>query len=139
MQLGMIGLGRMGGNIVRRLFRHGHSSVVLDQRTDAVTHLAGEGAISRCRRVRSRVSAFRSRAAGPHGRTGGYVMTKDARQLGAVDKLPAVIIVMGVSGSGKGTIGLMLAHRLDWEIHGCRLAASGRQCREDAPWIASHR
>ena len=28
MQLGMIGLGRMGGNIVRRLMKHGHTSVV---------------------------------------------------------------------------------------------------------------
>ncbi len=44
MQLGMIGLGRMGGNIVRRLMRHGHTAVVYDQSADAVTGLAGEGA-----------------------------------------------------------------------------------------------
>src|SRR5262249_50050813 len=44
MQLGMIGLGRMGGNIVRRLMRHGHSCVVYDKSTDAVRGLAGEGA-----------------------------------------------------------------------------------------------
>ena len=31
MQLGMIGLGRMGGNIVRRLLKHGHSAVVYDK------------------------------------------------------------------------------------------------------------
>jgi 6-phosphogluconate dehydrogenase len=44
MQLGMVGLGRMGGNIVRRLMRHGHSGVVYDRNTKAVTELAGEGA-----------------------------------------------------------------------------------------------
>jgi len=31
MQLGMIGLGRMGGNIVRRLLRNGHQCVVYDR------------------------------------------------------------------------------------------------------------
>ena len=36
MQLGMIGLGRMGGNIVRRLMRNGHQCVVFDRSTDAV-------------------------------------------------------------------------------------------------------
>jgi 6-phosphogluconate dehydrogenase len=44
MQLGMIGLGRMGGNIVRRLMRAGHSCVVYDKSTAAVGELAGEGA-----------------------------------------------------------------------------------------------
>jgi 6-phosphogluconate dehydrogenase len=44
MQLGMIGLGRMGGNIVRRLMRAGHSCVVFDKSTEAVAGLAGEGA-----------------------------------------------------------------------------------------------
>ena len=44
MQLGMIGLGRMGGNIVRRLMRDGHSCVVYDRSADAVKGLAGEGA-----------------------------------------------------------------------------------------------
>jgi 6-phosphogluconate dehydrogenase len=44
MQLGMIGLGRMGGNIVRRLMQHGHSCVVYDKSEDAVRGLAGEGA-----------------------------------------------------------------------------------------------
>ncbi|HKB29342.1 MAG TPA: decarboxylating 6-phosphogluconate dehydrogenase [Streptosporangiaceae bacterium] len=44
MQLGMVGLGRMGGNIVRRLLRAGHECVVYD-RTPAVTNaLADEGA-----------------------------------------------------------------------------------------------
>jgi len=44
MQLGMIGLGRMGGNIVRRLMRHGHQTVVYDKDDKAVAGLAKEGA-----------------------------------------------------------------------------------------------
>ena len=44
MQLGMIGLGRMGGNIVRRLMRAGHSCVVYDADPRAVAALAAEGA-----------------------------------------------------------------------------------------------
>jgi 6-phosphogluconate dehydrogenase len=44
MQLGMIGLGRMGGNIVRRLMHAGHSCVVYDKSADAVQGLAREGA-----------------------------------------------------------------------------------------------
>ena len=45
MQLGMIGLGRMGGNIVRRLMRNGHTAVVYDKDAKAVAGLAGEGAV----------------------------------------------------------------------------------------------
>jgi 6-phosphogluconate dehydrogenase len=44
MQLGMVGLGRMGGNIVRRLMRAGHECVVFDRNPGAVEGLAGEGA-----------------------------------------------------------------------------------------------
>src|SRR5882724_2649665 len=44
MQLGMIGLGRMGGNIVRRLIKHGHSAVVYDRDPKAVAALAADGA-----------------------------------------------------------------------------------------------
>ncbi|MFH8249209.1 phosphogluconate dehydrogenase (NAD(+)-dependent, decarboxylating) [Microbacterium sp. B2969] len=44
MQLGMVGLGRMGANIVRRLMRDGHECVVYDVNQDAVNALAGEGA-----------------------------------------------------------------------------------------------
>jgi 6-phosphogluconate dehydrogenase len=43
MQLGIIGLGRMGGNIVRRLTRNGHQCVVFDQNPAAVTALIGNG------------------------------------------------------------------------------------------------
>jgi 6-phosphogluconate dehydrogenase len=45
MQLGMMGLGRMGGNIVRRLLRGGHECVVYDVRKEAVRELADEGAV----------------------------------------------------------------------------------------------
>src|ERR1700730_2873051 len=44
MQLGMIGLGRMGANMVRRLMRGGHECVVFDLNPDNVKQLAGEGA-----------------------------------------------------------------------------------------------
>ncbi|HEX2037796.1 MAG TPA: decarboxylating 6-phosphogluconate dehydrogenase [Chloroflexota bacterium] len=44
MQLGMIGLGRMGANLVRRLLRAGHACVVYDRNPQAVRALAGEGA-----------------------------------------------------------------------------------------------
>jgi 6-phosphogluconate dehydrogenase len=44
MQLGMVGLGRMGANIVRRLMRDGHSCVVYDVSPEALSALAAEGA-----------------------------------------------------------------------------------------------
>src|SRR5579871_4263027 len=44
MQLGMIGLGRMGANMVRRLIRGGHQCVVYDRNPGSVMQLAGEGA-----------------------------------------------------------------------------------------------
>jgi len=44
MQIGMIGLGRMGANMVRRLMRGGHTCVAFDQSDQAVQQLAGDGA-----------------------------------------------------------------------------------------------
>jgi 6-phosphogluconate dehydrogenase len=44
MQLGMIGLGRMGANMVRRLERGGHTCVVFDRHSEHVKQLAAEGA-----------------------------------------------------------------------------------------------
>jgi 6-phosphogluconate dehydrogenase len=44
MELGMVGLGRMGANMARRLMRDGHRLVVFDVNPDAVSELAGEGA-----------------------------------------------------------------------------------------------
>jgi 6-phosphogluconate dehydrogenase len=45
MQLGMIGLGRMGGNIVRRLMRNEHTTVVYDRDAKAVSSLAADGSV----------------------------------------------------------------------------------------------
>src|SRR6478736_6210014 len=45
MQLGMIGLGRMGANMVRRLMKGGHQCVVFDRSPDAVKDLVKENAI----------------------------------------------------------------------------------------------
>src|SRR2546423_12337461 len=44
MQMGMVGLGRMGANMVRRLMRDGHECVVYDVRRDTVATLEKEGA-----------------------------------------------------------------------------------------------
>lgn len=45
MQLGMIGLGRMGGNMVRRLMKQGHDCVVFDLSPENVKKLESEGAV----------------------------------------------------------------------------------------------
>jgi 6-phosphogluconate dehydrogenase len=45
MQLGMVGLGRMGSNMVRRLMKAGHECVVYDVNPDAVNALVSEGAV----------------------------------------------------------------------------------------------
>jgi len=45
MQLGMIGLGRMGANMVRRLMKHGHQCVVYSRSAEDVANLVGEGAL----------------------------------------------------------------------------------------------
>lgn len=45
MQIGMIGIGRMGGDMVRRLLRRGHSCVVYGRKAEAVAALVHEGAI----------------------------------------------------------------------------------------------
>ena len=46
MQLGMVGLGRMGANLVRRLMRDGHDCVVYDVNAQAVAALKAEGAVA---------------------------------------------------------------------------------------------
>ena len=43
-QIAMVGLGRMGANLVRRLMKDGHACVVYDVNAAAVKELAGEGA-----------------------------------------------------------------------------------------------
>ena len=44
MELGIVGLGRMGANMARRLMKDGHTIVAYDVNPDAVEALAGEGA-----------------------------------------------------------------------------------------------
>ena len=46
MQLGMIGLGRMGANLVRRLMRDGHHCVGIDVNADAVTAQLSDGILT---------------------------------------------------------------------------------------------
>ena len=60
MQLGMIGLGRMGANMVRRLMAQGHECVVYDVSAPAVAQLAGEGALGA-----SDLDDFVAKLAGP--------------------------------------------------------------------------
>ena len=45
MQLGIIGLGRMGGNIARRLMKNGHSTVVYDRAAQATQALVTDGSV----------------------------------------------------------------------------------------------
>jgi 6-phosphogluconate dehydrogenase len=45
MQIGMIGLGRMGSNMVRRLMREGHQCVVYNRHAEGVVELRGQGAV----------------------------------------------------------------------------------------------
>src|SRR2546427_875420 len=45
MQIGMVGLGRMGGNMARRLMRGGHKVVAWARNAQVVQELAGEGAV----------------------------------------------------------------------------------------------
>ena len=45
MQIGMIGLGRMGANMAQRLLNDGHECVVFDINAGAVANLAAQGAV----------------------------------------------------------------------------------------------
>ena len=64
MQLGMIGLGRMGANMVRRLIKGGHDCVVFDMSPEAVQALAKENATgaSSLRRLREEARQRRGRS-----------------------------------------------------------------------------
>jgi 6-phosphogluconate dehydrogenase len=66
MQLGMIGLGRMGANMVRRLIKGGHQCVVFDMSPKAVQELVQEQAIGASRH-RSRTSSRSSTSLGRSG------------------------------------------------------------------------
>lgn len=61
-------------------------------------------------------------------------MTGDSVQAGLRSSLPSVIVIMGVSGSGKSTIASMLAHRLDWEFQDAlHPAANVEKMRRSVP------
>jgi 6-phosphogluconate dehydrogenase len=62
MELGIVGLGRMGANMARRLMRDGHEIVAYDVNSDAVSQLAGEGAVgvSSLQEMAAKLSAPRS-------------------------------------------------------------------------------
>jgi 6-phosphogluconate dehydrogenase len=64
MQLGMIGLGRMGANMVRRLLKAGHDADVFDMSPKAVAELVAEKAIGSSR---SKISSRSSRNHEPFG------------------------------------------------------------------------
>jgi 6-phosphogluconate dehydrogenase len=79
MQLGMIGLGRMGANMVRRLIKQGHQCVVFDANPDAVKQLAGEGAAGA-----SSLKDFASKLASPRN---AWIMVPAAITDKVVDEL----------------------------------------------------
>lgn len=81
MQLGMVGLGRMGANLVRRLMRDGHECVVYDPNPDAVAELVGEGAIGA-----ASVAEFASRLSVPRA---AWVMVPAGVTGDVVDELAA--------------------------------------------------
>ena len=45
MEMGMVGLGRMGGNMVLRLMKRGHRMIAYDRSTDAIKEKASQGAV----------------------------------------------------------------------------------------------
>ena len=75
MDLGMVGLGRMGANMVRRIMRAGHRCVVYDLSADAVRMMAEEGAVGAETPedlVRLLPGAAHRVADGPRGRRGPF-------------------------------------------------------------------
>ena len=92
MQLGMIGLGRMGANIVRRLMRDGHDCVVYDVNADRVAELESEGATGA-----TSLEDFVAKLETPRA---AWLMVPAAIRAGAVDELaellePGDIIIDG--------------------------------------------
>ncbi|MHB1533989.1 MAG: phosphogluconate dehydrogenase (NAD(+)-dependent, decarboxylating) [Acidimicrobiales bacterium] len=83
MQLGMVGLGRMGANLVRRLMRDGHSCVVYDVNSDSVRQLEGEGATGA-----SSIDDFVAKLSAPRA---AWVMVPAAYTGSTVKKLAAAM------------------------------------------------
>jgi 6-phosphogluconate dehydrogenase len=83
MQLGMIGLGRMGANLVRRLLAAGHDAVVFDLDAAAVAGLAGEGAVGA-----PSLAAFVDALAAPRA---VWVMVPAAHAGAVIDEVAALL------------------------------------------------
>ena len=83
MQLGMVGLGRMGANLVRRLMRDGHECVVYDVNAEAVKGLEGEGATGA-----SSIEEFVSKLSAPRA---AWVMVPAAYTGDTVEKIAAAM------------------------------------------------
>jgi len=79
----MIGLGRMGANMVRRLVRHGHECVVFDVSSEAVATLAREGALAS-----SSIEDLAAKMAKPRA---VWIMVPAAIVDDTIDKLTAVL------------------------------------------------
>ena len=92
MQLGMVGLGRMGANLVRRLMRDGHDCVVFDVNPESVRQLESEGATGS-----TSLADFASKLSKPRA---GWVMVPAALTGRVIDELaeqmePGDIIIDG--------------------------------------------
>jgi 6-phosphogluconate dehydrogenase len=88
MQLGMVGLGRMGANMVRRLMKGGHPCVAYDRNPESVERLAGEGATGARTLEEFVASLQRPRAAWimvPAGEATAQTVTALAQRLDAGD------------------------------------------------------
>src|ERR1700704_3991650 len=83
MQLGMIGLGRMGANLVRRLTRHGHECVVYDHTPPHVKALEDEGATGA-----ATLDEFVTKLTPPRA---AWIMIPAAYVGGTVDQLAALV------------------------------------------------
>ncbi|MGC8499482.1 MAG: phosphogluconate dehydrogenase (NAD(+)-dependent, decarboxylating) [Acidimicrobiales bacterium] len=79
MQLGMIGLGRMGANLVHRLVRDGHNCVVFDVNADAVRAVASDGIVA--------ATSIQDLVAKLHGPRAIWLMLPAAITQGALDEL----------------------------------------------------
>ena len=99
MQLGMIGLGRMGANMVRRLLRGGHQCVVYDVSPEPVKELAKEGAagasslddlIDRAHFRRGKAAAWSVYGPNAARATGDYLFARAFSELSATGDAEAV-------------------------------------------------
>jgi 6-phosphogluconate dehydrogenase len=93
MQVGMVGLGRMGGNMVRRLMESGHACVVFDQDRNAVERLARDGATG-TRTLEELVGALSARRVAWSMVPAGEATEKVVAALGALLR-PGDILVDG--------------------------------------------